>query len=253
MACHEHDLGVESNAVDNIGPQATECRSRHADILEDAARQVEAGDELFVPIARQGIHKRGRRCIGVFVCLHTAEHPVEIVGHHEEAACSLELPAIVTRERAELIGCVELLVLDARAPIVLLKGEDAGELQRVAHTVGAGITIAHAISGALVVLVEQHVVHGPGIDADGGRRESLFVRGGQAGDDVLGQRVDVPHKMPAVPRETILEAIDLGELHTPVNDPPHDVPPARCADVDGEMALLHGMSFPRIRWKRILY
>ena len=97
-----------------------------------------------------------------------------------------------------MVGRVELLVLDAGPGVVLGEGEDARKLQRVAHAIGAGVAVTHAVTNATVLPIEQHVVDGPGVNAHGRRLKARLACGGKASDHVLCQGVNVPAKMAAL-------------------------------------------------------
>ena len=141
--------------------------------------------------------------------------------------------------RIELVAGIELLVLDAATHILLVEGEDVLLLQKIAHALRARVAIADRISYAMVVCIEQDIVHCPGIDADGIGNKTTLPCHTQALDDVLEELVHVPAEVPILLDEAILEAIDLLEDHAAVDDFAHDVAPARGADVDSKMPLSH--------------
>ena len=58
---------------------------------------------------------------------------------------------------------------------MLGKGQPGGS-QRVAHALGAFIAVGDGVAQTLAVLVQQHKVHRPSVDAHGGRGVAGIVR-----------------------------------------------------------------------------
>ena len=95
-------------------------------------------------------------------------------------------------QRHQLVDCVELLVLDAGAGVMLGKGQTVVTLQRLAHALCALIAVSHGIADTLAVSVQQHKVHGPCINADGGGGVPGIMGGLQAVHNFSRQGIDIP-------------------------------------------------------------
>ena len=128
-------------------------------------------------------------------------------------------------QRHQLVDCVELLVLDAGAGVMFGKGQTVITLQRLAHALCALIAISHGIADTLAVSVQQHKVHGPGINADGGGGVPGIMGGLQAVHNFSSQGIDIPAQVAVFPSDTIFKAVDLLQgdftvLHGADNVPP---------------------------------
>ena len=110
------------------------------------------------------------------------------------------------------------------------------------HLIQNGLCPAVAVSIDRIkglFLFQKYVVHRPGVDGqafDGGvlcksRFDALFHVGKQA--------VDVPFQVAVHPPDTVREAVDFLGLQGSVLHPADDMPPGRCADVDGEKFFVH--------------
>ena len=128
--------------------------------------------------------------------------------------------------RHELIGGVEALELDARALVMLRERDGARALELLADALRAPVAIGDRIADALALLVEQHIVDRPRVDAHRVGRQPLLVRSGEPLDHVLGERIDIPAEMPVLLDERVVEAVDLGQPDLAVYHLAHDMTPA---------------------------
>ena len=178
MRCRQNHLCVKAHARADLGREAAEDSARLPHGLEDRARQAEAGDKLVVPRTRHRAYKRRRRGVSVLVCGNAREEVVEVVRHHKEGAGALELLRALAHLRHKLIGGVEPLELDARARIVLVKGDDTRALEVLVNALGAPVAIRNRVPNARAVLVQKHIVNGPGVDTDCVGCKPLLARRG---------------------------------------------------------------------------
>ena len=144
--------------------------------MENFARQTELLYQRIVPVLAFGPHQCRGAGVGVLVGGNAAQQVVEVVGDHQERFGGGELFGVFVFQRRQLIRRVEGLVLDARAGVMLGKGQPGGG-QCVAHALGALVAVGDGIAQALAVLVQQHKVHGPGVNADGGGGVARVVGG----------------------------------------------------------------------------
>ena len=200
--------------------------SRLADGREDCARQAQTRDELVIPRARARVHERRRRSVGVLVGDLARQDVTQVVGNHEECLGALELLGVLALVRHELIGGVEALELDARALVMLRERDGARALELLADALRAPVAIGDRIADALALLVEQHIVDRPRVDAHRVGRQPLLVRSGEPLDHVLGERIDIPAEMPVLLDERVVEAVDLGQPDLAVYHLAHDMTPA---------------------------
>ena len=128
-------------------------------------------------------------------------------------------------ERHQLVDCVELLVLDAGAGVMLGKGQTVVTLQRLAHALGALIAVSHGIADTLAVSVQQHKVHGPGINADGRGCVPGIVGGFQAVHHFCRQGVNIPAEVAVYAADAVLKPVDLLQADFAVLHGADNVPP----------------------------
>ena len=89
------------------------------------------------------------------------------------------------------------------------KGQTVITFQHLAHTLGALIAVSHGITDTLAVSVQQHKVHSPGINADGGGGVPGIVGGLQTVHNFSCQSIDIPAQVAVFPVDAIFKAVDL--------------------------------------------
>ena len=175
MGGGQHDLGVKADKRLHLRRKMPQRRAGHQNFLENFARQTEFLYQLVVPILTLRPHQRRGAGVGVLVGGDAAQQVVEVVGDHQKGFGGSELFGVFGFQRRQLVRGVEGLVLDARAGVMLGKGQPGGS-QRVAHALGALIAVGDGIAQTLTVFVQQHKVHRPGVDAHGGGGVAGIVR-----------------------------------------------------------------------------
>ena len=178
MGGGQHDLGVKADKRLHLRRKVPQRRAGQQDFLENFARQTELLYQRIVPILAFGPHQRRGAGVGVLVGGNAAQQVVEVVGDHQKGFGGGKLFGVLVFQRRQLIRRVEGLVLDARAGVVLGKGQPGG--QCVAHALGALVAVGDGIAQTLAVFIQQHKVHGPGVNADGGGGVARVVGGFQA-------------------------------------------------------------------------
>ena len=142
-------------------------------------------------------------------------------------------------ERHQLVDCVELLVLDAGAGVMFGKGQTVVTLQRLAHALCALIAVSHGIADTLAVSVQQHKVHGPGINADGGGGVPGIMGGLQAVHHFCRQGVNIPAEVAVYAADAVLKPVDLLQADFAVLHGADNVPPAGRANINCQKTGLH--------------
>jgi hypothetical protein len=203
-----------------------------------------------IPIARAGVEQVGRGGVGVFVGRHAGEPVVEVVGHHEETRGRLELFGVLALQSHELVEGVEGLALDAAGAVEGARLHDA--VEAFGHAFGAGVAVGHRVAYERARAVDEDEVDAPGVDAHGFGHHAAALAGAQAFQDALVERFDVPAVVAVAADLDVVEAVDLFQMDDAVFDVADDVPPARGADVDGQMVVHgHGLT-PPSRRRRLL-
>ena len=132
---------------------------------------------------------------------------------------------------AELVDGVEGLELDARPLIEPVKGNClVGQLGALSTT---AVPVAVQGQNGPVLVVQQHIVHRPGVDAHAVGHNALLLAGIQAADHLTAQPVQVPHQMAVPLIGQVGKAVDLFHLQFAVLTPGGNVPPGGRADVNG--------------------
>ena len=108
-----------------------------------------------------------------------------------------------------------------------------------------------------IVLVQQDVIHPPGVHADGKGDFSRFPRLFQTRQDLAEQPVGVPYQMPAGgvrPRfRTVGKAVNFLRDQPAPFEMTQNVPPRRRPDVDRQIIIFHASpSFPPVRVRFII-
>jgi len=229
----QHYGAVEANFGLHFRRQAAKNRAGLADGLENAPRQAQPGDEFIVPVPACGPHQGGGGSVGILVGGHAGQLVVQVVRHHQKGLGRGQLVRVLLFQGGQLVGSVEGLVLDAGAGVVLGKWQH--RLQRLAHALGTAVPVGHRIAQDLPCRVQQHKVHGPGVNAHRFGRAAGVLAGFQPGQDVLPQAVHLPAAMAVFLGQAVFKAVDLFQVHAAILYPAQDVTAGRCADVDGKM------------------
>ena len=203
MGGGQNDLTVEAHFLLNFRQQTAQHGAGGADGLEDVAGQAQFFDEFVVPVPALSVYQRGGGGVGVLVGGHAGEQVVEIVGNHQKGLGGGKLLRVFFLQRRQLVDGVELLELDAGAGVMLRKGNG----QRLPDTVGALVPVGHRVPDALTGFVQKHKVHRPGVDAHGDRRKACGAAGGHAVDDLGGEGVHIPAKMPVFAGNPVFKTV----------------------------------------------
>ena len=140
----------------------------------------------------------------------------------------------------QLVDRVEKLLLNTRLFVEELCGD--GLLHDRIHPCRAAVPVGYRVADWLVIFVKKDVINAPGVDADRLRDLPERFQGLEAAQDSTPEVVHVPAVVPVlmdllvVEPENLLKN-DLSVLHTA-----QDMAARGCADIDGEVILLHLVS-----------
>ena len=242
MGGGQDNLSVKADFRLHSRGQVPQHRARHPDGLEDAAGQAQLGNQFLVPVLDVCPHQRRGAGVGVLIRGHTAEQIVQVIGHHQEDFCRVQLLRVFLFQRHELVNGVERLVLDAGAGIMLGKGQAVVLFQCLADALGALIAVGHGIAEAFALLIQQDEIHRPGVNADGRGGKACVMGGLQAVDDLLGQRVNVPAEVAVLAADAVFKAVDLLQGDLAVLYRADNVPPAGRTNVNCQCTGLHSVT-----------
>ena len=198
MSGCEYERGIVSDVLSHR-PQDG---AGHGQVSKEPLRKTEAVDEVPVPFPSSRLQQT--RCAGVGVLLHldSGESEGKVVRNEEQTLRLLEHVRILRLLRQQLVDSVELLVLDAGAPVQLLTRHGACDL------VCPAVPVCHGRCQQSVLGVEQHVVHRPGVDGDVVRSSGLP----QSCHHFAVEHLDVPAQVTVDDALGVLEAVDdLGD------------------------------------------
>ena len=71
------------------------------------------------------------------------------------------------------------------------------------------ITITVSLSQDAILLIQQHIIHCPGVDCHAHRDLSLFLAFLHAVQDLTKQPVHIPQKLSVLMIHAVLETVDL--------------------------------------------
>lgn len=157
--------------------------------------------------------------------------------HHQEPLRRLQLIGMLETLREELIDGVDGIALDTGAHIELFGGHDL--IGRLQHARGAGIAVGNGIPHDAPFGIEQHVIDAPGIDPHACRlRPERFLARSQSGDDLVGERSDIPAVVPVNAALGVLETVDALGAELAILHPSEVDPSARRPDIHRRIAFL---------------
>ena len=143
-----------------------------------------------------------------------------------------ELFGVVALQGEQLVERVERLALDARA-LVDLRGVHDGIRQRV-DALRAFVAVRHRVADELLLRIEQHKIHAPGVDAERFRLEACLACGSKSCHHFVKEHLDVPAIVTVDAFLDVVEAVNFGELDVAgFVDPADNHAPRRCSDIDG--------------------
>ena len=154
------------------------------EVGEERRVEAEADHQLGVPGAGGDVEQPGGGGVGALGDVVAGQGGSDQVGDQQDRV-GLGQAAV----GGELVERVEGQVLQAVAPVELLRADQVGDGGRTLRRPPLVAVVERLPEEPAVA--QPAVVDGPGVDADRGERP-LGVRRGQAGDRVVDQRRDVP-------------------------------------------------------------
>ncbi|ROR46465.1 hypothetical protein EDD39_4736 [Kitasatospora cineracea] len=214
---------------------------------QDGGVEAEGGEDRGGPVAGAGVVQAGGGGVGGLGPEGAGEPVGEQVGDQQQGAGPVEVLL-----GGELEERVERQVLEAGDAVEVAGGDAAPDVFD-----GGGAARVAVVEGVVdegAVGVEESVVDGPAVDADGG---DLPAGGGfaQSVEDALVQAEGVPVQAVGELGGGVVEAVGLGELQAVAADAADDDPSAGGAEVrrgEGGRGVggvgLHGGVSSVVRW-----
>ena len=139
--------------------------------------------------------------------------------------------------RHQLIDRIEHLLLDTGSRIQILFRNDL--IYFFVHSVHTGITIAICISEHLIIFIEQHIIHRPGIDPHAHRNLADLLTFLNTGFDLPKQMLCIPASVTVLFYHTVLKTMYLLQNDLPVFDRAQNMPSAGCPDIHRKIVISH--------------
>ena len=159
---------------------------------------------------------------------------MQVVGHHQEIHRRVQL---LLGGGHQLIEGVEGLLGDAHAGVQLLKGQRLFQLG--IHALRTAVAVGDGIAENVPRRVQQHIVHAPGVNADGHGRFAQLFAFGHALQDVLIQPIQPPAQVAVPLGHAVIEAVDLLQHQLSVFKVSQNMTSARGTHVNGQYVLHH--------------
>ena len=237
MGGRQHHLRCKARLGGDSGRQRPHHRSRHGQRSEQRPGQPQTVQQLSVPAAVPGVDQAGAGGVGVLLLFHPGEQVVEIVGDHQQASGPGQLVRVFGLKGRQLVDGVEALLLDAGVCVQLRRRDQA--LHHGVHPLGTAVPVRHRVPQQPSFRVQQHKVHRPGVDADGGRDLSTHAAGLQPRQDPLPQQLQIPAVVAVSAHLPVCKPVHLLQDHSVPFQPAKDAPSAGRPNVDGQMIIAH--------------
>ena len=228
---------VETDKFCDLRLERPDDGTRHGQFTEQVLRKAQCTDQVHIPGLLPGIDKSGGRSVRVFLLHHSGEQIVQIIRDHQKAPRLLQRLRLLLLQGDQLIDRIEADLLDP-GPLVEFFLRDE-HLCFFGDPVCPAVPVGNRIGQHLFVLIQQHIVHAPGIDRDGGWDLSKFPAVLQSLQDSLSDVVHVPADMAVSHDLAVVKPSDLFQDHLPILQMSQDVAPAGRSDVNGKIIVLH--------------
>ena len=207
------------------------------DIRQDAARQVEPGEERVRPRAGLHVHHLRRTREGVFAEDLSAEMVADQIGDEDQRAGAGQGRVALRPHGEQLVETVELHELEAGVLVDLASRHEPERF--VQHAVGAGVAVVVRVLDKFSVAVEQGEVHAPTVHGDAGDRAVGLphTEADAALDLIEDLSQEIPSKGAVLLDGPVGKAMDLGELQRPAGERPQHETTALGAHVNGDELL----------------
>ena len=207
MGAWQHHIHIESKLLDQFLSQAPQTLSGHSDSLEHLFIESQTVDQLHIPGLARRIDQLGRGGFRILVHLLTGQKKVEIIRNEQKGFRLLHIFRLLLLYRHQLKDGIEHHLLDSR-PLIQFHFRDPA-VYFLIHAIRPAVPVAYHVPDHLVILIQQDIVHAPGVDSHA-RRElpdlftllySIF--------NVFEQPFIIPAKAAVLFGHSIFKPIDL--------------------------------------------
>ena len=235
MGGRQHNLAGKSYLLGDLRQQVSHLCARHQDGLENLLRISQQIDQLVIPVVGLRVDQLSCGRLGILLHLLSCQQEMEIVRNHQHGLRLCKVLGMLFLYCHQLIDRVENLLLNAGSGVEILGRDQLVNL--LVHSLGAAVTVGHRIAQHLILLVQQHKVHTPGIDSQAGRNLVLFRALLHTVFDLGEKLLQIPAEVSVHIGHTVVKAVDLLENHLSVLHMAQNVPAAGGADVDSKIIL----------------
>ena len=203
-------------------------RSRLAQFGEQIPGIAQLLKDGFVKFPGLGIDHAHGGGVGEFLRLGAAELVHQIFGNHQKIRDPFQPPCFLIG--IELIDGIEGLELAAGMAVQLGEGHFFMHLGN--DRLGAAVPVGVHRPDFFLAL-QQHIVHAPGIDGQGGNVGKRLLCLRHARFHIVQQGIDVPDQVSVLFGDTVWETVYLFCPYRAVFQPAHNMPAGGRADIDG--------------------
>ena len=143
--------------------KASHHRAGHVERPENGALISQSLDQLIIPLLRFRAHQLGGGGVCVFRQLISRQQKMEIIRQHQKLHGLLHVFRLLLFHRHELVDGVEHLLLDSR-PCIQLRLRNNG-IDLLVHSLRPSVTVAIGIADYVVLFIQKHIIHRPGVDS----------------------------------------------------------------------------------------
>jgi len=183
---------AQAGALRDAGPQHAQPGAGRHDFRKNARGQAKLFQQAGGPVAGQRVQALGGGAVGEFDHTGATQRPMDEVRHQQQRVRPFEHLRSALFMGQQLEQGVELHELQAGLGKDFRPRHFSERLFH--HAVGAGVAIRERLPQHFVALIEQHIVHPPGVGTDR-YNPGAILPGGQA-QAVLDFRPQ-PHDVPA--------------------------------------------------------
>ena len=237
MCGRQDDRTVEAHFLLYILRKITDYGSRHGYRTEHLRVISQHIDQLVIPVIGLRTDQLPGRSLCILVHLHACKQEVKIVRDHQDRLRLFQIFRMGLFHRHELIDRIEDLLLDAGPRIQIILRDHF--IDFLIHSLCAAVTVSDRIAQDMVILIEQHVIHAPGINSHRYRDLADLFTLLQSVFDLGDQAVHIPAKRTVLIVHSVRETVHFLELHLAVLHAGEHVASAGCADINGQIIFLH--------------
>ena len=137
----------------------------------------------------------------------------------------------------QLINGIKALLLDSGAAVKLFFRNDL--IYILIHSLSAAVTVSIGFSQYLILFIQKHIIHSPGVNSHRYRDLSQFLTSLHSCLDFLKQRIQIPAQASFPVLHAVFKAPDFLQDHFPVLYMPKHMTATGSSDVYGQIIAFH--------------